>query len=105
MVRFVAAEGLEDAGYGVVEAASANEALDVLKSRSDVGVLFTDINMPGPLDGLALAELVHVRWPNISLVVTSGRSLERRVPEDGCFLTKPYTADEMTASIQGARRA
>lgn len=102
-MRLVAAEGLEDAGYDVIEASSAGEALDVLRSRTDVGVLFTDINMPGPIDGLGLAELVHLRWPAIKLVVTSGRALVGKPPDDGRFLAKPYTADEMTASLRGAR--
>ena len=95
----VAVDGLEDAGYRVVEAGSAAEALQILESRGDVGVLFTDINMPGALDGLSLAELVHQRWPQIKLVVTSGRGLPRAVPDDGKFLTKPYSLEEMTRVI------
>ena len=73
LVRLVACDGLEAAGFTVVEANDAQEALDVLASRSDIGVLFTDVNMPGALDGLDLAELVHLRWPHIKLVVTSGK--------------------------------
>lgn len=105
LIRFVAADGLEDAGYDVVEAASASEALKILQTRTDVGVLFTDVNMPGDLDGLALAELVHARWPDIKLVVTSGRPLARHVPDDGRFLTKPYTTEQMTASLEAVRNA
>ena len=95
----VALQGLEEAGYNVLEAGSAAEALLILEARSDVGVLFTDINMPGAIDGLSLAELVHQRWPQIKLVVTSGRGLPRAVPDDGRFLSKPYSVDEMTKVI------
>ncbi len=103
IVRFVATDDLKDAGYDVIEAASASEALAILQARSDVGVLFTDVNMPGDLDGLGLAELVHDRWPDIKLVVTSGRPLTRKVPDDGRFLSKPYTAQQMTACLRDAQ--
>ncbi len=102
LVRLIAMEGLEEAGFEVVEAATATAALAVLRDRPDVGILFTDVNMPGDLDGLALAELVHARWPDIKLVVTSGGGLARQVPDDGRFLTKPYSVGEMTEVIRGA---
>jgi len=103
LVRTIACEGLEEAGFEVVEANDAAEALQILNQRSDVGVLFTDVNMPGALDGLDLAELVHKRWPAIRLVVTSGRSLARAVPDDGRFITKPYTLKKLTKAIEEAR--
>jgi CheY-like chemotaxis protein len=98
-VRLVASDGLEDAGFAVIEAADAREAINILASRPDVGVLFTDVNMPGELDGLELAELVHQRWPAIKLVVTSGRALPREVPDDGRFIAKPYSLRSMTKLI------
>lgn len=101
-VRMLAIDSLEEAGITVVEAGNADEALEILKARSDVGVLFTDVNMPGSLDGLQLAELVHSRWPDIKLVVTSGRALERAVPDAGAFLGKPYALSHMTAVIETA---
>ena len=99
LVRLVACDGLEAAGFTVVEANDAQEALEVLASRSDIGVLFTDVNMPGALDGLDLAELVHQRWPHIKLVVTSGKMLERTVPDDGRFIPKPYSLKNMTEVV------
>ena len=57
-----------------------------MASRQDIGVLFTDINMPGTLDGMALAELVHRQWPAVKLVVTSARGFPGAVPDDGRFL-------------------
>lgn len=102
LVRVVACESLEDAGYDVLEARDAAEALQLMTTRDDVGVLFTDVNMPGAFDGLTLAELIHARWPDVKLVITSGRPLDRAVPDDGTFLRKPYTLNEMTRAIRDA---
>lgn len=95
IIRMVASQGLEDAGFEVVEADCAETALDILRARSDVGVLFTDINMPGALDGLELAGLVHELWPDIQLVLTSGQALPAPVPDDGRFVAKPYRLEDM----------
>jgi len=67
-----------------------------------VAVLFTDVNMPGELDGLDLARLVHKRWPAVRLIVTSGgsRVAPRDVPEDGRFLAKPYLLSRVTALVE-----
>ena len=100
-VRMIAFDGLEDAGFDVVEAANAEEAMTILTNRSDVGVLFTDVDMPGDLNGLDLADLVHGRWPAIRLVVTSGRSLTRAMPAAGRFIGKPYTMRAMTELMDG----
>lgn len=102
LVRWIALEALEEEGYEVVEAANADEALAVLQSRRDVGVLFTDVNMPGAMDGLDLAEMVHARWPGVRLVVTSGRGLNQAVPDDGVFLQKPYSITELQAVVREA---
>jgi CheY-like chemotaxis protein len=99
LIRMVSSESLKDEGFEVVEAANAEEALAVLGSRGDVGLLFTDVNMPGSLDGLALAELVHRLWPSIKLVVTSGRGFGEALPDDGRFIGKPYELKAMTRLI------
>jgi two-component system, response regulator PdtaR len=99
VVRLVAAQGLEDAGFEVIEAATAQEALEILAVRSDVGVLFTDVNMPGRLNGMDLAELVQQHWPAIKIVVTSALNLDRTMPGDGRFITKPYSLTEMTRVV------
>ena len=92
LVRMVGADLLEEAGFEVVEAANGDEALLVLEARPDVRVLFTDINMPGSLDGLELAQVVHERWPEVGLLVTSGRFNLRSddIPNNGQFVAKPY---------------
>lgn len=99
VIRMVASQGLEDAGFQVIEADCAESALEILRMRADVGVLFTDVNMPGALDGLDLARLVHERWPAIQLVLTSGRGLSVPVPDDGRFVAKPYSIKEMTEAV------
>ncbi len=83
---------IEDAGFEVIEAASADEAIRILESRSDIRVVFTDVHMPGTMDGLKLAQAVRNRWPPIKIIVTSGRDLatEHDLPEGGRFLAKPY---------------
>jgi two-component system, response regulator PdtaR len=102
LVRMVAAEGLEDAGFEVLEAESAADALRILDGRSDVGVLFTDVNMPGELDGVDLAKLVHERWPELRIVVTSGKDHLRKaqLPDDGRFVAKPYRTHEVVHLIE-----
>lgn len=98
-IRELAVAAVEDAGFEVLEAQNAQEAMDILQSRSDVGVLFTDVNMPGSLDGLGLARLVHEHWPAIRLLVTSGRPLEAPVPDDGRFVAKPYSLSHLTDTV------
>ncbi len=98
-VREIAVAAIQDAGFEVVEAANAQEAVAILNSRSDVGVLFTDVDMPGKLDGLGLARLVHEQWPAIRLVVTSGRSLPGPVPDDGRFMAKPYSLQTLAHTL------
>lgn len=104
-IRMVASQGLEDAGFVVVEADCAESALKILTARADVGVLFTDVDMPGALDGLDLARLVHERWPAIQLVLTSGRGLRVPVPDYGLFVAKPYSIEDLTKAVaQVAKR-
>jgi DNA-binding NtrC family response regulator len=101
LVRQVSVVQLEDAGYQVLEASSADEALSVLDSDQSIGVLFTDVNMPGELNGLELARLVHERWPAVRLILTSGRGeiSQADMPDDGRFLPKPYSLGRMNALI------
>jgi len=93
LVRMLAADILEDEGFEVVEAATAVAALALLEKRQDVTALFTDIDMPGGMNGLELAAVVHERWPHIALVVTSGvfRVGADKLPGDGVFIGKPYS--------------
>jgi len=108
LVRMTAADGLEEAGFEVMEAANADAALSVLDARSDeVQVLFTDVNMPGSMDGMALAAKVHAKWPHVRLLISSGyaRPGPDEIPDDGRFVPKPYRADTIVRHIHELVRA
>src|SRR5215211_4202837 len=82
---------VEDAGFTAVQAVNADEALSILKSRSDIALLFSDIQMPGSMDGLKLAHAVHDRWPAIKIILVSGQVQvsEKPRPADSRFFGKP----------------
>jgi len=106
LLRLHAADLLEDAGFKVVEAENAADALQVMRTRPDVRVLFTDVQMPGPLDGMDLARKVHQHWPNVLLLITSGnmRPATADIPDHGHFLAKPYRAKEVIGEIDALAR-
>jgi CheY-like chemotaxis protein len=93
LLRMDAAEIIAAAGFEVLEAGNADEAIEILEARRDITVVFTDIQMPGSMDGLKLARAVRGRWPPIKIVATSGRLdvAEEDLPEGGRFLPKPYS--------------
>jgi len=95
LVRLSAVGMLEDAGFRMIEAVNSDEALELLEADSDVQLLFTDINMPGTLDGLALARQVHDRWPHIGIMVASAKQAPRpdEMPAGTRFEQKPYGPD------------
>jgi CheY-like chemotaxis protein len=93
LVRLMIAEELRGAGFQVIEAADADEALAVLAHITDVSVIFSDIRMPGSMDGLELAKKVRADFPDIRIVLASGHLIAvTSVDHDGFFL-KPYEAD------------
>ena len=101
LVRCDAAETLRDAGLRVVEAADAEEALALVAGRDDIAVLFTDIDMPGDMNGLELARRVRELHPAIHLLVTSGQITPTRaeMPDDGAFIAKPYSPESITRAV------
>ena len=103
LLRMHATGVLEDAGYRVVEASDAAAALNVLEREPDIRLLFTDVNMPGKYDGLALAETVHQRWPHVLLLVTSAncKLADGDLPDHGRFLAKPYGAKDVVGRVSG----
>ena len=102
LIRIGAVKIIEDAGFEVIEAPSADEAIRILECRGDIRVVFTDIHMPGSMDGLKLAHAVRNRWPPIKIIVTSGRDLitEKDLPEGGRFFAKPYDPIEITGALR-----
>ena len=93
LVRMDAVDMMEEFGFDVLEACNSDEAIRLLEDRLDVSVVFTDIDMPGPMNGLKLAQAVRGRWPPIKIIVTSGqfKIVEGDLPNGGRFLPKPYT--------------
>jgi CheY-like chemotaxis protein len=96
-----AVEIIEAAGFIALEAGNADEAIQILESRDDIRVVFTDIQMPGSMDGLKLAQAVRGRWPPIEIVATSGRAMlgEKDLPERGRFVPKPYSAAQIARTL------
>lgn len=104
LVRMGAVAIAEESANKVYEAENADAAIRVLEAHNDITLLFTDIDMPGTIDGLELAEVVHARWPLVRLIVTSGRIAipNDEVPDDGVFIGKPYYAENIRAAIRAA---
>jgi CheY-like chemotaxis protein len=102
LIRIGAVEMIEAAGFDVVDAANADEAIEILEVRLDITVVFTDIQMPGTMDGLKLAAAIRGRWPPIKIVATSGVVDVRGVdlPEGGRFLPKPYSSAEIVGTLR-----
>jgi two-component system, response regulator PdtaR len=88
--RMGASYMFSDAGYRVLEAGSADEALQFLESTADVRLLFTDVSMPGSMSGADLAHRVAERWPGIGIIITSGRPQPKPLPLGAQFHAKPY---------------
>src|SRR3979490_2724477 len=102
LLRMNAVEMIEAAGFATVEAGNADQAIDVLESRCDITVVFTDIQMPGSMDGLKLARAVRGRWPPIKIVATSGHLdvRETDLPEGCRFLPKPYSLVQLMGVLR-----
>lgn len=100
-VRMFAVDFVEDAGFDVVEAADANQAVAILEARTDIRIVFTDIDMPGGMDGMELARAVRDRWPPIGIIIVSGlkRSVDDDLPARAVFFPKPYDVDAVTAEL------
>jgi two-component system, response regulator PdtaR len=100
MLGLVVSEGLADEGYEVLTAANADQAIKILESRNDISTIFTDVEMPGSMDGLRLAAAVRDRWPPVNIVITTGKTKPRgdEMPKKSRFVAKPYqTADVVNA--------
>jgi len=102
LLRMRAVDMVEDAGYTSVEAVDADQAVAILESRSDIALLFTDIQMPGSMDGLGLAHSVHDRWPPIKIILVSGqlKLANIDIPVGSRFFGKPLESKVMIAQMQ-----
>jgi CheY-like chemotaxis protein len=91
LIRLMAAEALRDAGFGVLEAGTADEALAILEKEASVDLVFADVRMPGTMDGIALARLLRKTRPDLKIAVASGYSPDWSSPNlADAFIGKPY---------------
>jgi two-component system, response regulator PdtaR len=107
LLRMIAVEALTEEGFIAIEAGHATAALEVCKSRAnEIDVLFTDIRMPGSMDGLELAHRVRERWPQISVLIASGNLFvpADELPAGASFLPKPYDMRRVVHVIREMRR-
>jgi CheY-like chemotaxis protein len=102
LLRMRAVDMVEDAGYTSVEAVDADEAMAILESRSDIALLFTDIQMPGSMDGLKLAQMVHNRWSLVKIILVSGqlKLTDIDLPLGSRFFGKPLEAEVMITQMR-----
>lgn len=100
--RIHAVHLIAEAGYEAIEASNADDAIRILEERKDIRIVFTDIDMPGSMDGLKLSRAIRKRWPPIELILTSGHFSvsDADMPERGCFLAKPYADDQLIGALR-----
>lgn len=101
LLRMMAIDLVEDAGFEAIEAADADEAVRILEARADIRIVFTDIDMPGSMNGMRLAAAVRDRWPPIEIIIVSGhvRLSDIDLPDRSVFFSKPYDWQKVTAML------
>jgi CheY-like chemotaxis protein len=101
LVRLDIVQSLEDGGFHVLEASNADDAIILLEAHPEVRLMFTDIDMPGSMDGLKLAAAVRNRWPPVQIIVTSGHRAmsDDHLPVVGRFFSKPYDPSRVIQAI------
>jgi two-component system, response regulator PdtaR len=100
IIRDLVAEELEEAGFGVVIAVNADQAISTLENRLDIHLVFTDIDMPGSMDGLKLAAAVRDRWPPIHIIITTGKARPLEIPANALFIPKPYLGKNVVMAMK-----
>ena len=102
LIRMGIVPVIEDAGFAVFEAGNADEAIKLLERHEEILLIFTDVNMPGSMDGLKLAHYVRGRWPPVKIIVTSAHVAVKNeaLPEGAHFFSKPYDPVEISHKIR-----
>jgi CheY-like chemotaxis protein len=102
LVRALQVDILREAEFWVLEAEDADEAFEILKQRPDIKVVLTDVTMPGSLDGFEFARLVRQGWPDVGVLVTSGRTAPGPgdLPRGAAFVSKPLRPATLIARIE-----
>lgn len=101
LLLYSISDDLRDAGFDVLEATNADDAIELLGADPTISLIFTDVDMPGSMDGLKLSALVKDRWPPVRIIITSGkqRPAADLIPFEGIFLPKPYTPAGVVAAM------
>lgn len=101
LIRMGAVDLVLSAGYEALEACDADEAICILESRDDIDLVFTDVQMPGTMDGIKLSHYIRERWPPVKLLVASGAAIlaESSLPKGSLFFSKPYSDHEIVAKM------
>jgi CheY-like chemotaxis protein len=99
-IRMDAVEILRAAGFDILEAANADEAIQMLERRSDIRLIFIDIDMPGSMNGLKLAVAVRDRWPPVRIIATSGHFKFQDLPADARFISKPCQPAQIISAVR-----
>jgi CheY-like chemotaxis protein len=99
-----AVDMIEQAGHVVIEASNADEAIRILESRSHIEIVFSDVSMPGSMDGVRLLRVIRDRWPPVRLTLSSGKSLPvgPAIPPGGVFMPKPYAYEDVVVELAQA---
>jgi DNA-binding NtrC family response regulator len=102
ILRIHALDIVKEAGFVPIEAANADDAIEILEKRSDVALMITDVHMPGSMDGITLANAVQKRWPPVKVVVVSGHEAvdENDLPEGAKFFGKPFETAELISHLR-----
>lgn len=102
LLLMAAIELVTTEGFTAIEARNADEAVAILERRADIRVIFSDIDMPGSMDGMKLAACVRDRWPPVRIILTSGRAKPGvgELPSGSLFFAKPYTRIAVASAIR-----
>ncbi len=100
VIRMETARAIKDAGYAVLVAGNADEAMPVLEARDDICAVFTEIRVPGHLNGLDLGRVIAERWPLVRLIMTSGDRRWDSIPADWCYIQKPYYGSQIINALR-----
>ncbi|WP_138936202.1 response regulator [Roseovarius arcticus] len=101
LIRMDVVDIIEDAGFTAYEAGSADAAIELMERHDNIKILFTDIEMPGSMDGLKLAAYVRDRWPPVAILIVSGAvgMRESALPQGSSFVSKPYVTSHITETL------
>ena len=100
LILFTLADHLRQVGLEVVEALDASQALEALAKHPGLAAMVTDVNMPGPINGLELTRIVNFHFPSLPVVVSSGQATKDEIPRGAIFVPKPYRYEDMSKLIK-----